>query len=106
MKPDHPRHRRSLVGKRIEEWLLRQGWSRGDLAREMGRNPTLINDIVIGRQRVTLEIAFLLEHATGVRAETWAVEDALWAVQVTRPRAVATLLPRQRESVVDESITR
>jgi len=63
-EPTHP-------GKMIKDEVEYRGISQKKLAVEMGMSPSLLNEILNGRRRVSTEYALLFEAALGINAEVW-----------------------------------
>ncbi|NWJ94786.1 MAG: HigA family addiction module antidote protein [Chloroflexi bacterium] len=58
-------------GDTLEETLEALGISEAELARQIGRSPQLINEIVQGNAAVTPEIALQFEQVLGIPANFW-----------------------------------
>ncbi len=63
-EPTHP-------GEMIKDEVEYRGISQKKLAAEMGISPSLLNEILNGRRRVSTEYALLFEAALGIDAEVW-----------------------------------
>ena len=63
-EPTHP-------GEMIKDEVEYRGISQKKLAVEMGISPSLLNEILNGRRRVSTEYALLFEAALGINAEVW-----------------------------------
>lgn len=63
-EPTHP-------GEMIKDEVEYRGISQKKLAVEMGMSPSLLNEILNGRRRVSTEYALLFEAALGINAEVW-----------------------------------
>ena len=63
-EPTHP-------GEMIKDEVEYRGISQKRLAVEMGISPSLLNEILNGRRRVSTEYALLFEAALGINAEVW-----------------------------------
>lgn len=88
--PDHPRYRRTRAGQRLEEWLRARGTTRRDLATALGRDHSAIDNIITGQTRMTTALALDLEAGTGIRAETWLVDDVLYWTPIVRQQRLLT----------------
>ena len=62
----------------LEEFLVPAGRTQADLARELGKTPAAINEIVKGKRGVTAETALLLARAFGTTAEFWLNLQMTW----------------------------
>ena len=58
-------------GELLAEELEARGMTQRDLARQTGRPPQAINEIIKGRKRITAETALGLERALGTPARFW-----------------------------------
>lgn len=58
----YSRHHESHIAQLILTELERQGLTRSDLARRMGRSPQYITDILTGRKQMDPSLAVQLEH--------------------------------------------
>ena len=58
-------------GELLEEEIEARGMTQRDLARETGRPPQTINEIIRGRKRITADTALDLERALGTPASFW-----------------------------------
>ena len=59
------------VGKYIKDELLTRGWTQSDLAYVMGRKPTEISTLMVGRRQLSPELAQELGVVLGRGAEYW-----------------------------------
>jgi HTH-type transcriptional regulator/antitoxin HigA len=75
MRPEHP-------GKMLRRILEERGWTQDDLALIIGKSRQSINDIVAGRNGVTLDMAMLLAAAFGNPAQEWLKWDHLYRLSV------------------------
>lgn len=62
----------------LEEFLVPTGRTQADLARELGKTPAMINEIVKGKRGVSAETALLLAAAFGTTAELWLNLQMSW----------------------------
>lgn len=76
-EPTHP-------GKMIKDEVEYRGLSQKKLAAEMGMSPSLLNEILNGRRRVSTEYALLFEAALGIDAELWIRLQADYDMQVAK----------------------
>ena len=60
-----------MPGEFIKEELEARGWSQAELAEIMGRQPTVITDLILGKRAVNPEIATELGEAFGTSAQYW-----------------------------------
>ena len=76
-EPTHP-------GEMIKDEVEYRGLSQKKLAAEMGMSPSLLNEILNGRRRVSTEYALLFEAALGIDAELWIRLQADYDMQVAK----------------------
>ena len=76
-EPTHP-------GEMIKDEVEYRGLSQKKLAAEMGMSPSLLNEILNGRRRVSIEYALLFEAALGIDAELWIRLQADYDMQVAK----------------------
>ena len=76
-EPTHP-------GEMIKDEVEYRGLSQKKLAAEMGMSPSLLNEILNGRRRVSTEYALLFEAALGIDAELWTRLQADYDMQVAK----------------------
>lgn len=62
----------------LEEFLVPTGRTQADLARELGKTPAMINEIVKCKRGVSAETALLLAAAFGTTAELWLNLQMRW----------------------------
>ena len=55
------------IARRINEIMLRKGWSQADLSKAVGRPPAVVSRWMSGTQNFTLRTIALLEIALGER---------------------------------------
>jgi addiction module HigA family antidote len=58
-------------GEHLRDELAARGWTQSDLARIVGRPLQAINEIVLGKKRVTAETAKSIGAALGTGPELW-----------------------------------
>ncbi len=76
-EPTHP-------GEMIKDEVEYRGISQKKLAAEMGISPSLLNEILNGRRRVSTEYALLFEAALGIDAEVWIRLQNDYDLQIAR----------------------
>lgn len=76
-EPTHP-------GEMIKDEVEYRGLSQKKLAAEMGMSPSLLNEILNGKRRVSTEYALLFEAALGIDAELWIRLQADYDMQVAK----------------------
>ncbi len=59
------------VGNTIKDMIADKNYSQKDFAKEMGMQPSHLNELLKGKRKVTPEIAMQLEKLLGVKATTW-----------------------------------
>lgn len=67
-----------------EEFLKPLGVSQSRLARHVGVNPRVINEICRGRRAVSVRMAQLLEAALGMDADFWLRMQMMYDLSVSR----------------------
>lgn len=65
--PFEPTHPGELLREEIED----RGITQTQLAREMGVQVSLINEVIKGKRDITIEYAMMLEAALGVDSDYW-----------------------------------
>ncbi|MBI5117628.1 HigA family addiction module antidote protein [Candidatus Poribacteria bacterium] len=73
-------------GEFIKEELEARNWSQVDLAEIIGRNPNVINELIMGKRSITPETAKALGDAFGTSAQYWMNLESmyqLWRVKDT-----------------------
>ena len=76
-EPTHP-------GEMIKDEVEYRGLSQKKLAAEMGMSPSLLNEILNGRRRVSTEYALLFEAVLGIDANVWIRMQADYDMQVAK----------------------
>lgn len=71
------------VGKFIKDELHRRGWTQADLAYVMGRRPTEISSLMVGRRQLSPELAQELGVVLGNSAEYWLGIDSAYRLSQT-----------------------
>jgi HTH-type transcriptional regulator / antitoxin HigA len=71
------------AGKYIKDELLARGWTQADLAYVMGRKPTEISSLMVGRRQLSPELAQVLGVVLGGGAERWLQIDAAYRLSQT-----------------------
>ena len=74
-------------GEFIREELRKRSWSQQDLAQVLGRTVARVNQIIMGKQEVSPEVALSLESAFGIPAETWLQWEAAYRLALHRELA-------------------
>lgn len=59
------------VGNTIKDMIADNNYSQKDFAKEMGMQPSHLNELLKGKRKVTPEIAMRLEKLLGIKATTW-----------------------------------
>ncbi|MFH1747710.1 MAG: HigA family addiction module antitoxin [Planctomycetota bacterium] len=80
-------------GEFLREELDARGWTQGDLAEILGRNPRDVSEIITGKRTITPETARGLEQALGTSAMFWLNLDS--AYQLSRTKPVGDLVARR-----------
>lgn len=63
-EPTHP-------GEFLREEMEYRGISQMQLAKEIGVNRTLLNELINGKRNFTIEYAMMIEAAMGIDADVW-----------------------------------
>ncbi|HUX86237.1 MAG TPA: HigA family addiction module antitoxin [Chloroflexota bacterium] len=96
-------------GDYIKEYLEERGWTQLDLAQVLGRNASVVNEIISGKTGVTPETAKGLAAAFGTSAGLWLNLDSayrLWLSRNTGNPAVALRARIYAKAPVREMIRR
>lgn len=80
LQPSLPIH----PGEMIKDEIEYRGISQRKLAMQMGVSPTLLNEILKGKRRVSTEYALLFEAALGIDAEIWIRQQMQYDMQVAK----------------------
>src|SRR5262249_17062524 len=67
------------------EELERKGWGQDDLARILGRPKSRINEIVLGKQSISVELAVELASAFGTSPQIWIEREATYRFSMLKP---------------------
>jgi addiction module HigA family antidote len=70
----------------LEEFLEPSGMSQAQLARQLGKTPASINELVKGKRGVSAEMALLLSSVFGTTAEFWMNLQVSWELWHARKR--------------------
>ena len=70
----------------LEEFLEPSGMSQAQLARQLGKTPASINELVKGKRGVSAEMALLLSSVFGTTAEFWMNLQVAWELWHARKR--------------------
>jgi antitoxin HigA-1 len=62
----------------LEEFLLPLQKTQAEFARQLGKTPAAINEIVNGKRGVTADMALLFAAALGTTAEFWMMLQMTW----------------------------
>jgi HTH-type transcriptional regulator/antitoxin HigA len=74
-RPEHP-------GKILRRKLEERGWTQEDLAAIVGKSRQFINEIIVGRSGVGIEMAMALGAAFGNDAQEWLKYDQLYRLSM------------------------
>jgi HTH-type transcriptional regulator / antitoxin HigA len=58
-------------GEYLRDELKERGWTQGDFARILGRPVQVVNEIINGKKRITVETAKAIGLALGTGPELW-----------------------------------
>ena len=74
----------SKPGDTILETIEHLKMSQAELAERMGKTPSKINDIIAGKEPITLATAFQLEKVLGIDAQFWLNREILYREKLSR----------------------
>ena len=74
----------SKPGDTIFETIEHIKMSQAELAERMGKTPSKINDIISGKEPITLATAFQLEKVLGIDAQFWLNREMLYREKLSR----------------------
>jgi HTH-type transcriptional regulator/antitoxin HigA len=74
----------SKPGDTILETLEYMKMSQVELAERMGRTPSKINDIISGKEPITVDTALQLEKVLGIEAQFWLNREGLYREKLSR----------------------
>lgn len=74
----------SKPGDTILETIEHLKMSQAELAERMGKTPSKINDIISGKEPITLATAFQLEKVLGIDAQFWRNREMLYREKLSR----------------------
>lgn len=74
----------SKPGDTILETIDHLRISQADLAERMGKTPSKINDLISGKEAVTVKTAMQLERVLGIDAQFWLNRESLYREKLTR----------------------
>lgn len=80
LQPSLPIH----PGEMIKDEIEYRGITQRKLAAQMGVSPTLLNEILKGKRRVSTECALLFEAALGIDAQVWILQQMQYDMQVAK----------------------
>jgi HTH-type transcriptional regulator/antitoxin HigA len=82
-------------GEFIKEELEARGWSQVDLAEIIGRQPNVVNEIVMGKRSITPETAKALGEAFGTTAQFWMNLESAYQLWKTKEKDVDNAIARR-----------
>jgi HTH-type transcriptional regulator / antitoxin HigA len=74
----------SKPGDTILETLEELRMSQADLAKRMGKTPSKINDLISGKEPITIATAIQLEKILGIATQFWMNRETLYREQLSR----------------------
>lgn len=80
-------------GDYLKEFIDGRGWTQEDLAAILGRPLQLVNEVVLGKRRITPETARGFAEAFGTSAELWLNLDSAWQLYKSRDAVVDPSIP-------------
>jgi HTH-type transcriptional regulator / antitoxin HigA len=70
-------------GEYLRDELQARGWTQGDFARIIGRPVPVVNEIINGRKRITVETAKAIGLALGTGPELWLNLETTYRLHTT-----------------------
>ncbi len=80
-------------GDYLKEFIDGRGWTQEDLAAILGRPLQLVNEVVLGKRRITPETARGFAEAFGTSAELWLNLDSAWQLYKSRDAVADPSIP-------------
>ena len=77
-------------GEFIKEELEARGWSQIDLSEIIGRQPNVVNEIIMGKRSITPETATALGEAFGTSAQLWMNLESAYQLWKSKARIPVT----------------
>ena len=74
----------SLPGETIQETIESIGMSQAELAMRMGRTRPKINDIISGKEPITINTAMQLENVLGIDAQFWLNMESIYREKLAK----------------------
>src|ERR1700741_3310751 len=74
----------SKPGDTILETLEELKMNQAELAKRMGKTPSKINDLISGKEPITITTAIQLEKILGIATQFWMNRETLYREQLTR----------------------
>ncbi|MDP4238943.1 MAG: helix-turn-helix domain-containing protein [Bacteroidota bacterium] len=74
----------SVPGDTIQETIAAMGMRQNELAERMGKPESKINDIIKGKEPITVNTALLLERVLGIPANFWLAREANYREELAR----------------------
>jgi len=68
----------------INEELEKRSWTQDDLAQVLGRTKSRVNEIVLGKQSISVEVAADLASAFGTTAQVWLDREAAYRLSLMK----------------------
>lgn len=72
-------------GEYLRDELAARGWTQGDFAKILGRPIQVVNEIINGKKRITVETAKSIGLALGTGPELWLNLENAYRLQTTKP---------------------
>lgn len=82
----------SKPGDTITETLEHIKMSQVELSERMGKTPSKVNDIISGKEPITVATAFLLERVLGIDAQFWLNREMIYREKLSRIEQEEALL--------------
>jgi len=82
-------------GEFIKEELEARGWSQIDLSEIIGRQPNVVNEIVMGKRSITPETATALGEAFGTGAQLWMNLESAYQLWKTKAKGADNVISRR-----------
>jgi HTH-type transcriptional regulator/antitoxin HigA len=73
-------------GEVVREELAARGWTQQQFAEVIGRSRQFVSSLLAGRASLTFDVAFRLEAAFDVSAQTWLRMESLYREELERDK--------------------
>ncbi len=89
-----------------DELQARPNLTQKALASELGIKPSLLNELIMGKRAISADLAILLEHALGIKAEYWMNLQSRYEINLARikDRNIRQILTMKEWQLIKESV--